>query len=465
MKQNNESQSMTSVSSPALASTITQRAVLELQLPIALATGALLVLAAALNLIAPTRALIAVLFAVMALIGVWLLRARLPVWSVQMALLVFVTVSMWAGISVNGEASAVIAAGVVALALIALPAGRAMQVLAALLVAASLLAANWWLPAMHIGVALPLLLCALLLAFAVIAPLRAQLVARDAAQQQAELLLGERERLLVDFRQRNEGFRRLLEKEAEQKALQLQRANRELREANGHLESFNYMVSHDIRASLRVLDGLAKVLVEDVHSHRPAVALKNLHRLHTSINNMHGMVRELLNMSRSDRSVLQRRKVDLGAIIHELVLDLRMAEPQRRVAIEVADDMCAYGQPDLIREVLQNLLNNAWKFTTQCMDARIEFGVSGDDERVFYVRDNGIGIDMRRANELFQPFKRLHNDQRYEGTGVGLASVKRIIERHGGRVWVQAEPVQGTKLCFTLGEQSMSCCEDAASVG
>jgi signal transduction histidine kinase len=157
--------------------------------------------------------------------------------------------------------------------------------------------------------------------------------------------------------------------------------------------------------------------------------------------------------------------VDLGAIIHELVLDLRMAEPQRRVSIEVADDMCAYGQPDLIREVLQNLLSNAWKFTAQRVDARIEFGVCDDAERVFYVRDNGVGIDMQRTNELFQPFKRLHNDKHYEGTGVGLASVKRIIERHGGRVWAQAEPAQGTKLCFTLGAQSMSCCEDAASVG
>jgi signal transduction histidine kinase len=459
MKQTTEYSSTIGAPPPA------QRAVLELQLPMALACGALVVLAAGFNLIAASRALLAVLFAVVVLSGVWRLRARLPVWSMQLALLMFVSTCMWAGFNAGGDTSAVMVAGIVALAMIALPAGRAVQLLATSLAVGALLATHWWLPSAPLGIALPLLICAIALATAVIAPLRTQIVERDSARRQADLMLGERERLLVDFRQRNDAFRRLVEKEAEQKASQLQRTNRELREANGHLESFNYMVSHDIRASLRILDGLANVLMEDIHDNRPAVALKTLERVQSSIGNMHGMVRELLNMARSERSVLQRRKVDLGAIIHELVQDRRTAEPHRRVSVQVADNLYAYGQPDLIREALHNLLSNAWKFTAQRAEAQIEFGVSGGQEPVFYVRDNGVGIDMRRAAELFQPFKRLHDDQRYEGTGVGLASVKRIIERHGGRVWAQAEPVQGTMLCFTLGAQSMSCCEDAASVG
>jgi len=430
------------------ASAEIQRAVLELQLPVVLTTGALLLLAAALDLIAPTPALIAILVATVALLGAWLLRAQLPLWSMQLALLIAVATDMWS-LSSGGNTSAIMATGVIALAMIAAPATRIAKVVALLLMVGAAITAN-------LGAAFILLLCAVLAACAVIAPLRTQLAERDAARRYAESLLAERERLLVDFRQRNEGFRRLLEKDAEQKSTQLQRTNRELREANDHLEAFNYMVSHDIRASLRVLDGLANVLLEDIHSHRPAVALQNLHRLHTSIGNMHGMVKELLNMSRPDRRV-QRHRVDLGAIIHELVQDLRTAEPHRKVSVQIADNLIAYGQPDLIREALQNLLFNAWKFTAQRPDAHIEFGVSdqGEPERVFYVRDNGVGIDMQRAAEMFQPFKRLHDEPHYEGTGVGLASVKRIIERHGGRVWAQAEPVQGTKLCFTLGLQSV----------
>jgi signal transduction histidine kinase len=452
------------VSSPGSSPAPAQRAVLELQLPIALASGAAVVVAAGLNLIAPTRALLAVLFAVIALTGVWLCRARLPVWSMQMALMLFVVLCVFSGVGAGGDISAAIAAGSIALAMVALPASRSLQVLATLLII-GLLLTTCWLPGAQLGIALPLLLCAIASALAVIAPLRTQIGERDAARQQADLLLGERERLLGDFRQRNDAFRRLLERESEQKALQLLRTNRELRQANDHLESFNYMVSHDIRASLRILDGLAKVLTEDIHSNRPSVALKNLHRLQTSIGTMHGMVRELLNMSRADRAELQRRKVDLGAIVRELVQDRQAAEPHRRVTVVVPDELYACGQPDLIREALNNLFCNAWKFTAQRADARIEFGVSDEGERVYYVRDNGVGIDMRRAGELFQPFKRLHNDQRFEGTGVGLASVKRIVDRHGGRVWAQAEPVQGTKLCFTLGEPSTSACEDAASVG
>jgi signal transduction histidine kinase len=460
MKQANED--FPSVSPSPLT---TQRAVLELQLPIALVTGLVLIMAGVLNVVAPANALVAVLCGVAALISVWLLRARLPVWSAQVAMLLFVLVSMWSGIGIGGDALAIITAGVVALTVIGLPADRPVQVLTAVLVAGLLLGAQWWLATAHPGMAVPLLLCAVLMAVAAIASLRAQIGSQDAAQQQADLLLGERERLLVDFRQRNEAFRRLVEKDAEQKALQLQRTNRELREANTHLESFNYMVSHDIRASLRVLDGLAKVLMEDIHGNRPVVALQNLNRLQSSIGNMHGMVQELLTMSRSDKSALRRRKVDLGAIMRELVCDQQTAEPQRQVSVEVADNLQACAQPDLIREVLQNLLCNAWKFTAQRADARIHFGVSEDGERVFYVRDNGVGFEMQRAAEVFQPFKRLHADQGYEGTGVGLASVKRIIERHGGRVWAMAEPGRGTRLCFTLGVQSVNPCEDIASVG
>jgi signal transduction histidine kinase len=443
-----------------------QRAALDLQLPIALLSGLSLVVASWLHATVVMRELVVVLFASLALVSVWLLRARLPVAAVQTALMMFILVAMWSGVSTGSDASAVVAAGIMALFVVGLSGNRWVRWFAGLLGVGCLIGAQALLPDARLNAAIPLLLCASLMALAIVALLRWQVRAQYDAQQRADLLLGEHERLLVEFRQRNDVFRRMLAKDADQKSLQLQCANDELREVNAHLESFNYMVSHDIRASLRILDGLAKVLVEDIDADRPAAARQNLGRLQNSIGHMHGMVQELLNMSKSGKTALQRRKVDLSAIVRELARDLQTAEPQRRVSVETPNNLYACAQPELIREALQNLLCNAWKFTAQRSDARIQFGVSDEhDGRVYYVRDNGVGIDMQRSAELFQPFKQLHVDQGYEGTGVGLASVKRIIERHGGRVWALAEPDRGARLCFTLGEPSANRCEDVANVG
>ena len=444
----------------------TQRAALDIQLPIALLGGILLMVVSALQATVVTRALVVILFASLALVGVWLLRARLPVAAVQAALMLFILVTMWSGVSIGGDASAVMAAGIMALFVIGLPGNRWVRWLAVLLGVGCFIGARAWLPQAHLNAALPLLLCASLMALAIVALLRWQVRSQYDVQRRTDLLLGERERLLLEFRQRNEVFRRMVAQDAEQKSVQLQRANDELREVNAHLESFNYMVSHDIRASLRILDGLAKVLVEDIDAGRPTAAQQNLSRLQASVGHMHGMVQELLNMSKSGKKILRRRKVDLSAIFRELVNDRQTAEPQRRVAVEIADNMQACAQPELIREALQNLLCNAWKFTAQRSDARIQFGVSDEhDARVYYVRDNGVGIDMQRATELFQPFKQLHIDQGYEGTGVGLASVKRIIESHGGKVWARGALGQGATFCFTLGEPTVNRCEEVAKAG
>lgn len=443
----------------------TQRALLELQLPIVLAIGMLLMGSNWLHSSSVSGWLLAELSMLAALGAMWRLRRHLPVWLAQAAMLLFVFSAMWSGAS-GGDAMVVIVAGVIALLVIGMSSGRAMACVATLLSAGSLTGALLLFPDVRLGTTLSLLMCAALTAVVSIVHLRLQAQSQHDASKHAGFLLNERERALADFRQRNDGFRRLLEREAEQKSLQLQRANRELREANSHLESFNYMVSHDIRASLRILDGLAKVLVEDLHDNRQPAAQQNLGRMQSSIAHMHSMVQELLAMSAVGKAAMQCRKVDLSAMARELVRDLKTAEPHRRVAVDIANEIYVCAQPELIREVLQNLLYNAWKFTARRSDALIKIGVNDEGgNRIYYVSDNGVGFDMSRAAEMFQPFKRLHAEQGFEGTGVGLAAVKRIIESHGGRVWALAEPGQGAKLCFTLGEHTVTRCEEVTRFG
>jgi PAS domain S-box-containing protein len=227
----------------------------------------------------------------------------------------------------------------------------------------------------------------------------------------------------------------------------------ELRAANQELESFAYSVSHDLRTPLRTIDGFSKLLVEEHQDDLPQSARDYLNRLRGAAQRMGHLIDDLLRLTRVSRSEIHRDQVDLSALAREAAEELRITHPERRVDVIVEATPFATGDTTLLANVIQNLLSNAWKFTAQAKDARIEFGsrtVSGD-RTAWYVRDNGVGFDMVYADKLFGAFQRLHSQEEYEGSGIGLATVALIIRRHAGEVWAESVPDHGATFYFTLG--------------
>jgi signal transduction histidine kinase/HAMP domain-containing protein len=225
----------------------------------------------------------------------------------------------------------------------------------------------------------------------------------------------------------------------------------ELAAANQELEAFASSVSHDLRAPLRTIDGFGQALQEDCGDKLPPEGHDSLRRIREAARQMSGLIDDLLRLSRMVRSELRRERTDLSRIAQAILLDLQKAAPERTVTVTIAGGLTAYGDERLLRVALENLLANAWKFTSRRPDARIEFGAKRQDgERVFFVRDNGAGFDMAFATKLFGPFQRLHKQTEFEGNGIGLATVYRIIQRHGGRVWAEAAVDRGATFYFTL---------------
>jgi PAS domain S-box-containing protein len=234
-----------------------------------------------------------------------------------------------------------------------------------------------------------------------------------------------------------------LEERVRQRTAELEASTREL-------DAFAYSVSHDLRAPLRSLAGFSEVLLEDYADVLDDVARGHLTRIELNAARMARMIDDLLDLSRATRVELHREDVDLSAIALDVIAELRDAEPDRQVQVAVADGLATTGDPRLIRLVLINLLGNAWKFTARRLPAVIEVDAVGHDRQVFVVRDNGAGFDMRYAAKLFDPFQRLHSNSDFEGTGIGLAIVQRIVQRHGGRIWADSEIEIGTSFYFTL---------------
>ena len=226
-----------------------------------------------------------------------------------------------------------------------------------------------------------------------------------------------------------------------------------LKAVNRELESFCYSVSHDLRAPLRSIDGFSQALLEDYGSELEETAKNYLGRVRSSTQRMGQLIDDLLKLSRVVRTDMNKSSVDLTGLARNVETQLRERYPDRNVEFVIRGDLCAYGDERLLLAMLENLLGNAWKFTANREDARVELGESEQDGRkVYYVKDNGAGFDESYVHKLFEPFQRLHSMQEYEGTGVGLATVQRIIRRHGGEVWAEGKIDQGASVYFTLGE-------------
>jgi PAS domain S-box-containing protein len=245
--------------------------------------------------------------------------------------------------------------------------------------------------------------------------------------------------------------RKRAEREIKELQEQMERRNSELTAINMELESFSYSVSHDLRAPLRSIDGFSLALLEDSGNKLDPEGLEQLRRVRAATARMGQLIDDLLGLARTARCELVRTQVDLTELAQEVIAQLRVAEPQRQVTVEIAPNMSVEGDRQLLRVLLENLLGNAWKFTSKRDDAHIEFGVKQDGpERVHFARDNGAGFDMRFAAKLFGAFQRLHDGSEFPGSGVGLASVKRIIHRHGGRIWAESAVGRGATFSFVL---------------
>jgi len=258
----------------------------------------------------------------------------------------------------------------------------------------------------------------------------------------------------VTERKRAEAVLRLAHDELEQRVA---RRTAELMATNRELESFCHSVSHDLRAPLRGVDGFSMALAEDYGDQLDDKGRDYLKRIRRAAQHMGELIDDLLRLSGVTRSPMRRETVDLSRLAREVAADLREVYPGRQVALAVADGMTVTGDPDLLRLLVYNLLDNAWKFTGKHPSATVRFDVERIEGRLVYaVRDDGAGFDMTYADKLFGPFQRLHSAAEFPGTGIGLATVQRIVHRHGGQVWAEAVVEEGTTFFFTLPDGTRS---------
>ena len=231
----------------------------------------------------------------------------------------------------------------------------------------------------------------------------------------------------------------------------VQQRTTELTAANKELEAFSYSVSHDLRAPLRSIDGFSKILLEDYADGLDSGGKDHLQRVRLATQHMSALIDDLLNLSRVTRTAMLRERLDLSALARSIAADAQRMDPTRRVEFVIGEGLVAEGDSGLLRVVMENLLGNAWKYTSGHERARIEFGTSLHNGRhAFFVRDDGAGFDQRYADRLFGAFQRLHTATEFPGTGVGLATVQRIIHRHGGQVWAEGAVEQGATFYFSL---------------
>jgi two-component system sensor histidine kinase/response regulator len=264
--------------------------------------------------------------------------------------------------------------------------------------------------------------------------------------------------VFVELAKKNELLRRQakLLAESEQAALELAETRaelvRDLEHKNRELESFSYAVSHDLRAPLRRIDSFSRAMLESQGDRLDEVGQRFLSRVREASQHMSQLIDDVLYLSRVTRADLREQEVDLSSIAGLILTRLQESEPERQVDVKVRPGVLVTGDGQLLRIAMENLLENAWKFTAKEPESRIEFGMTqASGEATYFVRDNGAGFDMTYADRLFGPFQRLHPQGEFPGTGIGLATVQRIIYRHGGRVWAEGLEGQGATFYFTMG--------------
>ena len=243
-----------------------------------------------------------------------------------------------------------------------------------------------------------------------------------------------------------------LEERVSERTQELFRRSAELEVLNRELEAFSYSVAHDLRSPLITIDGFTQVLTENCAAQLDADGRGHLERISGAVQRMHRLINDLLQLSKVVCAPMHHTAVDLSCLAQEIARELRDAAPDRKAQIEIEPDLIVEGDAGLLRIVLVNLLSNAWKFSSKTAAARIEFGRRPDhsEQRTFFVRDNGAGFDPRQAASLFSPFRRLHPESQFPGTGIGLATVQRIIHRHGGEISAEAAVDRGACFSFTL---------------
>jgi two-component system, NtrC family, sensor kinase len=225
----------------------------------------------------------------------------------------------------------------------------------------------------------------------------------------------------------------------------------ELEYKNKELEAFSYSVSHDLRAPLRSIDGFSQALIEDYGDRLDETGLNYLHRMRAAAQRMAALIDDMLMLSRISRAQVNRERVDLSALAQTVAEELRNQNPERSVAVKIQPDLASHADRGLMRVLLDNLLGNAWKFTAQTSNAQIELSAQTRGlDTVFFVKDNGAGFDMAHASMLFQPFQRLHDAADFPGTGIGLATVQRVVDHHGGRIWAEGTVGRGATVFFTI---------------
>ena len=225
----------------------------------------------------------------------------------------------------------------------------------------------------------------------------------------------------------------------------------ELMAINKELEAFSYSVSHDLRAPLRSINGFSQALIEDHTDKLDAEGKDYLNRIRIATQHMGNIIDDLLKLSRITRHPLEHEKVSLSLLSQSIISDLQKKESDRKVKVSIENDLTVMGDKQLLHMVLGNLIGNAWKFTSKKTNAKIEIGkIRKDGKDIFFVRDNGAGFDMKYADKLFVPFQRLHSDEEFEGTGIGLGIVNRIIHRHGGKIWAEGKEDEGATFYFSI---------------
>ena len=268
-------------------------------------------------------------------------------------------------------------------------------------------------------------------------------IIRALRNQEVDAVVGNKNVLMLRLKETEDELKRQRDN--------LDKLVRDLEASNKELESFAYSVSHDLRGPLRTVESFSDIVLQDYGDKLDKTGEDYLNRIKEASKKMSQLIDGMLKLSRITRAEILEEKVNLSGMVQSIYDGLKYAHPDRQAEFIIAPEILVNGDLQLLQILMQNLLENAWKYSSKCTHTRIEFGVkSQGNKKVYFVMDNGVGFDMKRADKLFTPFQRLHSNQEYAGTGIGLAIAQRVVQRHGGRIWAESETGKGATFFFTF---------------